>query len=110
MNDSTIHDLDLALWITGSPVKTIYVHGQSFDKGIAALEDRDLVVVTLEHANGAVTVIDNGRRCSYGYDQRLEVTSFNFLISILNSFRWLSGVEYESIRLRRISSQIITDT
>jgi myo-inositol 2-dehydrogenase/D-chiro-inositol 1-dehydrogenase len=30
-------------------------------------------VVTLEHADGCLTTIDNSRQASYGYDQRVEV-------------------------------------
>jgi myo-inositol 2-dehydrogenase/D-chiro-inositol 1-dehydrogenase len=30
-------------------------------------------VVTLTHANGCLTVIDNSRQAVYGYDQRVEV-------------------------------------
>jgi len=70
--DSTIHDLDMALWMTGSPVTRISVTGQAFHPAIRQAGDLDLVVVTLQHENGAVSVIDNGRQCAHGYDQRLE--------------------------------------
>jgi len=70
--DSTIHDLDMALWMTGSPAKKVYVTGNAFNPEIGAVGDLDLVVVNIEHQNGAISVIDNGRKCAHGYDQRLE--------------------------------------
>ncbi|XP_005111496.2 uncharacterized oxidoreductase YrbE [Aplysia californica] len=62
----------MALWMTGSPATRVYASGQAFHPDVREAGDLDLVVVTIEHASGAVTVIDNGRRCSHGYDQRLE--------------------------------------
>lgn len=73
LKDSTIHDLDMALWMTSSPAKTVYVQGHAFDPDIRSAGDLDLVVVNVEHESGSVSVIDNGRRCAHGYDQRLEV-------------------------------------
>jgi myo-inositol 2-dehydrogenase/D-chiro-inositol 1-dehydrogenase len=35
--------------------------------------DVDTAVVTLTHANGCLTTIDNSRQATYGYDQRVEV-------------------------------------
>jgi myo-inositol 2-dehydrogenase/D-chiro-inositol 1-dehydrogenase len=43
------------------------------EPGLAAIGDVDTAVVTLWHENECLTVIDNSRRATYGYDQRVEV-------------------------------------
>ena len=40
---------------------------------LAEIGDVDTAVVTLWHENECLTVIDNSRRATYGYDQRVEV-------------------------------------
>ena len=40
---------------------------------LAELGDVDTAVVTLWHENDCITVIDNSRQATYGYDQRIEV-------------------------------------
>jgi myo-inositol 2-dehydrogenase/D-chiro-inositol 1-dehydrogenase len=39
----------------------------------AEADDVDTAMVTLAHADGCLTAIDNSRRAAYGYDQRVEV-------------------------------------
>jgi myo-inositol 2-dehydrogenase/D-chiro-inositol 1-dehydrogenase len=43
------------------------------DPAIESLGDVDTAVVTLVHANGCLTIIDNSRQAVYGFDQRVEV-------------------------------------
>lgn len=43
------------------------------NQATAAAGDYDSAVTTLRSASGAVATIINSRRCTYGYDQRLEV-------------------------------------
>ncbi|RUS91089.1 hypothetical protein EGW08_001114 [Elysia chlorotica] len=62
----------MALWMTSSPARKVYVQGRAFDPDIRSAGDLDLVVLSIEHESGSVSVIDNGRRCAHGYDQRLE--------------------------------------
>ncbi|MGH7920629.1 MAG: inositol 2-dehydrogenase [Candidatus Dormibacteraceae bacterium] len=72
--DMTIHDFDMARYLTGSEVVEVSALGAiRIDPDLEALGDVDTAVVTLRHANGCLTVIDNSRRAVYGYDQRLEV-------------------------------------
>ncbi len=72
--DMTIHDFDMARYVAGSEVVEVFAKGGvRITAEIAALGDIDTAVVTLEHANGCLTVIDNSRQASYGYDQRVEV-------------------------------------
>ena len=37
--------------------------------------DNEQVLVIVTYENGAVSVIDNGRHSTYGYDQRMEVSA-----------------------------------
>jgi myo-inositol 2-dehydrogenase/D-chiro-inositol 1-dehydrogenase len=71
--DMTIHDFDMARYVTGSEVVEVYAKGAvRVDPAIGEAGDIDTAVVTLTHANGAITTIDNSRRAVYGYDQRVE--------------------------------------
>ena len=65
--DTTIHDFDMARYVTGSEVVDVYARG-----AVRITDELDTAVVTLTHADGAFTVIDNSRQAVYGYDQRVE--------------------------------------
>jgi len=72
--DMTIHDFDMARFVTGSEVVEVYAQGAvRIEPAFAAVPDLDTAAVTLTHANGCITVIDNSRQAVYGYDQRVEV-------------------------------------
>jgi myo-inositol 2-dehydrogenase/D-chiro-inositol 1-dehydrogenase len=72
--DMTIHDLDMARWLFGvEPVSVIAAGSCLVDTAIAEAGDIDTAGVMLQTAGGAICHISNSRRCSYGYDQRLEV-------------------------------------
>lgn len=71
--DMTIHDFDMARYVTGSEVVEVYAKGAvRVDPAIGDAGDVDTAVVLLTHANGAITTIDNSRQAVYGYDQRVE--------------------------------------
>ena len=71
--DMTIHDFDMARFVTGSEVVEVFATGAVLvDEAIGAVGDLDTVVVVMTHANGAITTIDNSRQAVYGYDQRVE--------------------------------------
>ena len=71
--DMTIHDFDMARYVTGSEVVEVYACGAlRVEPSFAEAGDVDTAVVTLTHANGCLTVIDNSRQAVYGYDQRVE--------------------------------------
>jgi myo-inositol 2-dehydrogenase/D-chiro-inositol 1-dehydrogenase len=72
-NDMTIHDFDMARYVTGSEVESVYAVGAvRVDPAIGTAGDIDTAVVVLTHENGAITTIDNSRQAVYGYDQRVE--------------------------------------
>src|SRR5436305_122664 len=68
-----IHDFDLARFLLGDVVAVGAAGAALVDPEIAQLGDVDTAVTTLTFASGALGVIDNCRKASYGYDQRVEV-------------------------------------
>lgn len=72
--DMTIHDFDMARYLSGSEVVEVYVAaGVMVNPDIGEAGDVDTAVITLRFANGAIGTIDNSRKAVYGYDQRVEV-------------------------------------
>lgn len=72
--DMTIHDLDMARWLLGEEPSSVFASGSSLvDPAIREAGDIDTAVVILETGAGAFCQVTNSRRCSYGYDQRIEV-------------------------------------
>ena len=72
--DMTIHDFDMARYVTGSEVVEVFATGDVLvDPAIGEAGDLDTAVIVLTHENGAITTIDNSRQAVYGYDQRVEV-------------------------------------
>lgn len=71
--DMTIHDFDMARYVTGSEVVEVFAKGAvRVDPAIGEAGDLDTAVVVMTHENGALTTIDNSRKATYGYDQRVE--------------------------------------
>ena len=71
--DMTIHDFDMARYVTGSEIVSVLAKGRvRVDPAIGEANDLDTAVIVLEHESGAITTIDNSRRAVYGYDQRVE--------------------------------------
>ncbi len=72
--DMMIHDFDMARFVTGSEVVEVFARGSvRVEPWFAEAQDVDTALVTLVHADGCLTAIDNSRRAAYGYDQRVEV-------------------------------------
>jgi myo-inositol 2-dehydrogenase / D-chiro-inositol 1-dehydrogenase len=71
--DMTIHDFDMARYVTGQEVVEVYARGEvRVDPKIGAEGDLDTAVVVLTHTDRTLTVIDNSREAVYGFDQRVE--------------------------------------
>lgn len=71
--DMTIHDFDMVRYVSGSEVDEVYaMGGVMVDPAIGEAGDIDTAVITMRLKNGALAVIDNCRRATYGYDQRVE--------------------------------------
>jgi myo-inositol 2-dehydrogenase/D-chiro-inositol 1-dehydrogenase len=71
--DKGVHFFDLLRFITGDePVEIVAMGGVLSDPYIGELGDFDTFVATLRMRSGAFCQIDNTRRASYGYDERIE--------------------------------------
>jgi len=72
--DMTIHDFDMARWMLGEEPVEVFAYGAALvDPAVAALGDIDSCMVLLRTASGRMAHINNSRRATYGYDQRVEV-------------------------------------
>lgn len=72
--DCTIHDFDMARYLSGSEVEEVFaVGGCLIDPDIGKAGDVDTTAVILKFKNGAIGIIDNSRQAVYGHDQRVEV-------------------------------------
>ena len=71
--DMMIHDLDMARWLLGVEPIEVFARGSALaDPAIGAAGDVDTAMVTLRTSDGRLCQIANSRRCSFGYDQRIE--------------------------------------
>lgn len=83
--DMTIHDFDMVRFVSGDEVEEVYAAGGvTVDPAIREAGDIDTAVITLRLRSGAIAVIDNCRRASYGYDQRLEAFGSKGQVAIAN--------------------------
>jgi myo-inositol 2-dehydrogenase/D-chiro-inositol 1-dehydrogenase len=72
--DMTIHDFDMARWMLGEEPVEVFAYGTNLvDPAIGEAGDIDSAMVLLKTASGRMAHINNSRRASYGYDQRIEV-------------------------------------
>lgn len=72
--DMTIHDFDMARYLSGSEVEEVYTNAAVLvDPAIGEAGDVDTALISLKFKNGAIGIIDNSRKAVYGYDQRVEV-------------------------------------
>ncbi|WKZ46000.1 MAG: inositol 2-dehydrogenase [Anaerolineales bacterium] len=84
--DMTIHDFDMARYLSGSEVVEVYTAaGVMVDPGIGEAGDVDTAVIVLRFANGAIGTIDNSRKAVYGYDQRVEVFGSEGMVQAQNN-------------------------
>ena len=97
--DMTIHDFDMARFFLGEVVEVQAMGANLIEPYIAEAGDIDSAVVVLRGAGGELCQIVNSRRCSFGYDQRLEAFGAEAMLSAGNqtasSVRWSgeSGTE-----------------
>mgnify|MGYP002785167235 CR=1 FL=1 len=83
--DMTIHDFDIARWLLGEPVETVFASASVLtDPAIGTLGDYDSANVVLATASGRQAVITNSRRAAYGYDQRIEVLGSKGMVQAHN--------------------------
>lgn len=74
VRETTIHDIDMACWLTGEEPERVFAAGAAHtDPQLAAEGFIDTVIVSLAMPSGALVTINNSWRSAYGYDQRAEV-------------------------------------
>lgn len=70
--DMTIHDFDMARYLAGD-IESVFAYGANLvDPEIKEAGDIDAAMIVLRAKSGALVTINNSRRCTYGYDQRIE--------------------------------------
>ncbi|MGB8623264.1 MAG: Gfo/Idh/MocA family oxidoreductase, partial [Paracoccaceae bacterium] len=71
--DSTIHDIDLACWISGERPVEVFATGSCLvEPEIGAAGDVDTSMTVLRMPSGCLVHVNNSRRAVYGFDQRIE--------------------------------------
>ena len=99
--DMTIHDFDMARYLIGAEIEEVYVQaGVTVDPAIGEAGDVDTAVIMLKFANGVIGTIDNCRRASYGYDQRVEILGSKGAISTMNNYPNAATVS-DAVSVRR---------
>ncbi len=85
--DMTIHDFDMARYISGKQVKEVFAKGAVMvDPEIGKAGDIDTAMIILTFEDHSMAVIDNSRKAVYGYDQRLEVFGSKGMAQAENNF------------------------
>jgi myo-inositol 2-dehydrogenase/D-chiro-inositol 1-dehydrogenase len=93
----TVHDFDMARFLTGSEVDEVYARGDvRIDPAIGEAGDLDTVVTVLRHADRTLTTIDNSRRAVYGFDQRLEAFGSLGMATSANPYAHMGSVTTET--------------
>lgn len=83
--DMTIHDFDMACFLTNSDVEELYVYADALiNPSIREYGDFDTAIISLKMTNGALAVIDNSRQAMYGYDQRAELFGSKGMVATSN--------------------------
>ncbi len=83
--DQSIHDIDVALWLMNSRVKTVSATGKALVyPQFAKYGDYDNAVAVLEFESGGLGIIESSRTSKYGYDLRTEVLGSRGAVSIGN--------------------------
>jgi myo-inositol 2-dehydrogenase/D-chiro-inositol 1-dehydrogenase len=83
----TIHDFDMARYLTGSEVTEVFATGTVLiDPDIGEAGDVDTAVVVMRYADGGICTIDNSRQSVFGYDQRVEVFGSDGMATCDNTY------------------------
>ena len=80
----TIHDFDMARFFLGDVVEVQAMGANLIEPYIAETGDIDSAVVVLRGSGGELCQITNSRRCSFGYDQRVEAFGAEGMVSAGN--------------------------
>jgi myo-inositol 2-dehydrogenase/D-chiro-inositol 1-dehydrogenase len=85
--DMMVHDFDMARFLIGDEVEEVFAAGAvMIDPGFAGEDDFDTAVVLLRFRGGAIGTIDNSRKSTFGYDQRVEILGSKGKIATENRY------------------------
>jgi myo-inositol 2-dehydrogenase/D-chiro-inositol 1-dehydrogenase len=85
--DMMIHDFDMARYLLGEEVEEVYASAGVFvDPGFSEADDFDTALVVLHFRSGAIGTIDNSRKATFGYDQRVEILGSKGKIATENRY------------------------
>ena len=83
--DQMIHFFDLARWLLGEePIEVVAMASCMVDPAIGEAGDVDTSMVLMKTASGALCHINNSRRTTYGYDERVEVFGSEGMVQSTN--------------------------
>lgn len=86
--DMTIHDFDMARYLTGREVVQVFAKGYNLiDPEIGKAGDIDTGIVVLSMEDQITVIIENSRKAIYGYDQRLEVFGSFGMLKVENPLK-----------------------
>ena len=84
--DSSIHDFDMARYLTGGEFGSVYAVGACLgDPAIGAIGDIDTAMIVLVARAGPLVQINNCRYAPFGYDQRIEVLASQAFLQVTNA-------------------------
>ena len=90
--DMTIHDFDMANYLSGSEINEVYVKGDCFiNPDIKKADDIDTAIINMRLKSGVLVMIHNSRKAVYGYDQRIEVLGSKGNLRVGNNL--LNGIQ-----------------
>ena len=94
--DMTIHDFDMARYLTGKEVVEVFAKGYNLiDPEIGKAGDIDTGIVVLTTEDQITVIIENSRKAIYGYDQRLEVFGSSGMLKVENPLK-TTGAYYDT--------------
>lgn len=70
--DMLCHDFDMIHFLCDELPDEVYSVGHCYNDDIRAMDDIDMVVVTMKYKSGLIATVDCSRVAAYGYDQRVE--------------------------------------
>ncbi len=86
--DMSIHDFDMANFLVDTEPVEVYAKGYNLiDPEIGKAGDIDTGVVLITFRNNVTVMIENSRKATYGYDQRLEVFGSKGMIRVENPLK-----------------------
>ncbi len=85
--DMMIHDFDMARVLMGDEVEEVYAAASVMvDPAFSEAGDLDTAVAVLRFRSGAIGTIDNSRKATFGYDQRVEILGSKGKIATENRY------------------------